>query len=145
MLKAYLEAMGADRVSDLNKGSGTPLLDPQVFLGSLQLQTWRCKPIKRKMLVPPFSPSPSIQNSITPPLTLELFSIFIPMPLQHSRLDPDRPGFALLDENGVPHSWVLTQLREFVYFDRRLRSGEISAANLVLPGGYNFFAATFKT
>ncbi|KAM5530074.1 hypothetical protein V8D89_015373 [Ganoderma adspersum] len=66
------------------------------------------------------------------------------MPLQHSQLDPDRPGFALLDENGVPHSWVLAQLREFVRFDRDLRSGAVTTTTLVLPGGYNFFAALFN-
>ncbi|PIL26323.1 hypothetical protein GSI_12079 [Ganoderma sinense ZZ0214-1] len=144
-LTAYLEAMGADGVSDLDEGSGTPPSDPQVFLGFLRVPTRRHEPIKRKTLVPQSSPSSTILDSTSLPLTLELFSIAFSMPLQHSRLDPNRPGFTLLDENGVPHSWVLAQFREFVRFDRDLRSGAVSAANLIIPGDYGFFTALFNS
>ena len=138
VLKAYLEAMGADRVSDLNKGSGTPLLDPQVFLGSLCVLTLHRKPMKWKMLVPHCSPSPTILN-VSPPSHLELFAISFHMPLPHARVDLSKPGLTLMDELGNFHLFLWVQVHEHIRFNCNLQASCVSTTNLILPGGYTLF------
>ncbi|KAI1786254.1 hypothetical protein LXA43DRAFT_898326 [Ganoderma leucocontextum] len=61
------------------------------------------------------------------------------MPLQHARVDPNKPGLTLVDESGTAHSFTWAQVREYIRFDRDLRAGLISAVNLILPGGYALF------
>lgn len=154
LLQPYLEAQGVSLIHELPLGTGKPPMDdPQTFLGSIQLPTYKTPLPSLTPRLDPLFPARQLSPSVALPQPHRIAShyrtnhLMSQRPKDHYNKHPllaARPDglvqLTSVDPNLVIHP---LQLQEYIRFDSDVWRGS-ATIHSYMPAGYAEFAAAYN-